>query len=176
MGSATVQSSEFGEIPQSVKILWDLLDGATTDDERSDIYYLLLGECSKSLNDALYLYFLRRSVDELPDDPIIISSAAFSIAIVDPGSRNEALSLARAAVARALVQDSFVRLTAGNQARIALLLDDYPSLNEALSVLVSDANKSRKEDMHYEFDFVDRIDPARCDPDLLHKYKQLASA
>ena len=165
-------SSAFGEIPKSIAELGRMLD--TNPDDRADIYPLLLQECSDANNDRAYLHYVRRSAVDLPNDPMTRTGMAFTIAVVEPSSRDEALKNGLDAVELAKKQNRLVRYAAMNLARIALLLDSYDELRHALSILISDRGNRRQEDAAFQFDFVEQIDPQRCGVQLLAEYKALA--
>jgi len=173
LGSQRVPS-RFGMIPASIRLLETILEGNLTEDDRGDVYSLLVNECSKARNDPLYIEVLRRRAVELPNDPMSHAGLAFRLAIIDPSAREEALNLGYKALELAKSQDRQVRYCATNLARIGLMLDDYAPLQHALTELVADAGNTRAEDTRYEFDFVAQIDSRRCDARLLSQYKALA--
>ncbi|CAN7763758.1 hypothetical protein LJR084_007288 [Variovorax sp. LjRoot84] len=165
--------SEFGEIPGSIGYLEGLLNQATTLDEKHLMFVLILGECSRASNPEPELHYLRRQLESLPLQPILLASLAYALANI-PGSGDEALTRCAEAVALARKENRQVRYSLAWQVRIALILDDYTVLHDALQGLVDDAGKQREEDSAYEFDFVDQIDAARCDAQLLARYEELA--
>jgi hypothetical protein len=167
-------SSEFGLIPASIEYLQAVLTGELSDDDRADVYSLLVSECSKAHNDRLYIEVLRDRVRSLPSDPMSYAGLAFRLALIEPTSRIEALNIADKALELAKSQNRQVRYCATNLARIGLMLDDYAVLQRALAELVGDAGSDRSEDTRYEFDFVDKIDVQRFDAGLLARYKELA--
>lgn len=166
--------SRFGSTPRSVLRLEQLLAEATSDEDRSVLYSLLVSECSKARNDALYIDCLRRRVRDLPTDPMNHAGLAITLAMVEPFSHDEAVSIADKALDVAKSQDRLVRYCATNLARIGLMLNDYVVLQRALAELIGDAGNDRSEDTRYEFDFVSQIDTHRCDERLLAQFKALA--
>jgi len=157
----------------SIPFLLDEISVASTRDDKLHLFQLLLSECSRSKNDNAYLHFLRAAAEQFSDDPVICIGTAHSIAIVDPESRQESLDRAVGALELAIRQNRLVKYTATELARISLLLEAYKTLERALTTLISERNVKRSEDSGYVFDFVDQIDPKRCDGDLLAQYKQL---
>jgi hypothetical protein len=155
-----------------VKHLETLLESASPDDRRS-LYTLLAGECSRARNDKLHVQVLRRCALELPDDPLSHSSLSFGLALME-GDRKGAVEEGYHAVALAKTQNVLVRYCAGDLARVALMVDDYNALHHAISVLVDDAGNRRLEDCGYKFDFLNRIDRARFDSELLGQFEALA--
>jgi hypothetical protein len=166
--------SAYGLIPASVEHLEQLLAKVASDDERAEVYALLVSECSRARNDRLYIDCLRRRVRDFASDPMSYAGLAFRLAMIEPEHRGEALATADKALELAKAQDRQVRYCATNLARIALMLDDYETLNRALVELVADAGAERAEDTGYEFDFVDQIDVQRFDAVLLARYKELS--
>jgi hypothetical protein len=173
LGSQRV-ASKFGLIPASIQHLEAVLAGDLTEDDRADVYSLLVNECSKALNDLLYIEVLRRRAFELANDPISHAGLAFRLALIDPSAHEEALNTGYKSLELAKSQDRQVRYCATNLARIGLMLDDYACLQHALVELVADAANVRVEDTRYEFDFVAQIDGQRCDARLLSQYNALA--
>lgn len=169
----TTAPSEFGQIPASVPYLDELLKQAPSLDDKHLLFAIILGECTRADNRALELHYLRRQIQSLPLQPILLTSLATALAYM-PGTYREALSVCAEAVALAKKEDRQVRWSLTSQARIALMLDDYEVLHYALRELIDDAAKARVEDMGYEFDFVDQIDVQRLDAGLLARYKELA--
>lgn len=165
--------SRFGPVPGSVPRLEQLLAASTSDEDRAVLYTLLASECSKARNDSLYIDCLRRCARDLSNDPMAHADLAITLVIVQPSSRNEAITIADKALDMAKSQDRLVRYCATNLARIGLMLDDYAVLQRALAELVGDAGSDRSEDTSYEFDFVDKIDVQRFDAGLLARYKEL---
>lgn len=165
--------SEYGLIPASVEHLEQLLTKVASDDERIEVYTLLVSECSRARNDRLYIDCLRRRVRDFASDPMSHAGLAFRLAMIEPEYRGEALASADKALELARSQDRLVRYCATNLARIALMLDNYEVLNRSLGELVADAGKARVEDTGYEFDFVDQIDVQRVDAELLARYQEL---
>lgn len=166
--------STFGLIPASVEYLESALSDALSEEDRSEIYALLVNECSKARNDRLYVDVLRRRARDLKNDPLSHAGLAFRLALIDPASRKEALDIAEKALLLAKSQDRQIRYCATNLARIGLMLDEYGVLERALRELVGDAGRQRAEDTGYEFDFIDQIDGQRIDANLLAEYKVLA--
>lgn len=166
--------STYGLIPASVVHLEQLL-AEVTSDERSEIYTLLVGECSRSRNDRLYIDCLRRRAHDFPNDPMSHAGLAFRLAMIEPEHGDEALTTAGKALMLAKSENRQVRYCATNLARLALMLDDYEALNRSLEELVADAGNEREEDSNYEFDFVDKIDVRRVDASLLARFKDLAA-
>lgn len=164
--------SRFGRIPKSIEYLEKILENETALDDRVAVYELLLGECSRSRNDGVYLHFLRQRAHEFPDDPFSYTGLATVLAY-ERGTQAEALKVAAQGVSAAKKQDRLVRYSLTSQVRIALMLDDYETLNHALGELVADAGTKRTEDTVYVFDFIDQIDVQRCDTQLLARYKEL---
>lgn len=169
----TVDTS-LGPLPKSVEFLRICLDQAKDDADRRKLFPLLLSECSRSKNDVAYLHFLRRSANEMSDDPIAVSGAAYGIAIVDLSAKHEALALANQAVKLALAQDRLVKHSATNLIRIALLLDAYDYVSLGISALLNERGAIRAEDSSYQFDFLDKIDPDRVDRRMLDEYRALS--
>lgn len=167
-------TSEYGSIPASIGYLEAILRSMSASDERADVYTLLISECSKARNDSLYIDTLRRCADMLANDPIAQIGLAFGLAVIKPELHKEALDAACRAVDLAKNQGRLVRYSATNMARIALILDDYSALQCSLMELVRHKESEALEDSGYEFDFIDRIDPHRCSPQLLAQYKALA--
>jgi hypothetical protein len=165
--------SEFGEIPGSITYLDGLLQQASSVDEKHLLFAMVLGECARAGNREMELHYLRRQADSLPPQPIFLTSLASALANV-PGSGDEALARCGDAVALANKEDRQVRYSLTCQARVALLLNNYETLNSALKELIDDAGRQRAEDTGYEFDFVDQIDVGRCDTQLLDRYRELA--
>ncbi|MBP6096555.1 MAG: hypothetical protein KBF58_06945 [Methyloversatilis sp.] len=165
--------SRFGEIPASVEYVETLLGRSFSDDDRSLLYSLLIGECSRSQNDELYVDALRRRLRDLPNDPISHAGLAMTLATIGGKHRDEALKLANDAILIAKLENRLVRYCATNLARVALVLDDYESLNSALAELVNDGGFTRSEDSPYEFDFIDHIDTSLVDQELLARYSNL---
>lgn len=165
--------SEFGEIPRSISLLVERFHSSGDAEVRTYLYQTLLGECVRSRNDTVLLHYCRQGLTHFPDDPIFAIGAAFNIAIIEPSAREEVRAIAERAVTLALSQDRLIRRIATEMARIGILLRDTTLLNKALSVLVADAGHLRKEDSAYVFDFVEHIDPEKCDPNLLLRYRAL---
>lgn len=166
--------SKFGLIPASIEHLESVLEADLADDDRAEVYSLLVNECSKARNDRLYIEVLRRRAAALANDPMSHAGLAFRLALIEPDAREEALSIGCKALDLAKSQDRLVRYCATNLARLGLLLDDYATLQHALTELIGDAGHTRAEDTRYEFDFIDQIDVQRCDAKLLGQYKALA--
>jgi hypothetical protein len=173
LSSSRVQS-KYGLIPASIEHLEKILAGELTEDDRADVYSLLVNECSKASNDRLYIDVLRRRVVAFPNDPLSHAGLAFRLALIEPSTREEALSTGYRALELAKSQDRQVKYSATILARIGLMLDDYAALQHALNALVDDAVNVHVEDSRYEFDFVTKIDARRCDAKLLARFKALA--
>lgn len=166
--------SAYGLIPASVEYLEQLLSEVSSDDERAEVYTLLVSECSRARNDPLYIDCLRRRVRDFASDPMSYAGLAFRLAMIEPEHRTEALATADKALELAKAQNRQVRYCATNLARIALMLDDYQALNRSLGELVADADNVREEDSNYEFDFIEKIDGRRVDSNVLAQYRGLA--
>jgi hypothetical protein len=166
--------STFGPIPASIPYLDEMLADATSDEERGLLYSLLIGECSRARNDALYVDRLRRRARDMTTDPMSHAGLATTLALLDRQHRDEALASAYKALELAKLQGRQIRYCGVSLARVALSLDEYGPLQHALRELIEDFGQPRQEDIGYEFDFVDQIDPKRCDTELLNSYKSLA--
>lgn len=165
--------TEFGEIPASIVRLQTLLEEGLSEADCSEVYSLLVNECSKARNDELYIKVLRDRLHSLPNDPMSHAGLAIRLALIEPASRQEAVHVAENALELAKSQNRLVRYCATNMLRIGLILDDYTIINQALRALIDDAGGVREEDTGYEYDFVDSIDVKRVDADLLKRYKTL---
>ncbi len=165
--------SKFGLIPASVEYLQSVLAGELSEDDRADVYTILVSECSKARNDQLYIDVLRHRAVDLANDPLSHIGLAFRLALMEPTCKREALDIADKALDLAKKQNRQIRFCATYLARIGLMIDDYVVLQRAIEELVADAGRERLEDTGYEFDFVDRIDIRRCDAGLLALYKAL---
>lgn len=165
--------SAFGEIPSSIPYLDGLLTQVTSLDEEHLLFALILGECTRAQNRQAEVHYLRRQIHALPLQPIFLASLATALAS-SPGSEAEALARCAEAVELSRREDRQVRYCLTCQARVALALDDYGVLTEALKGLVADAESARAEDTGYEFDFLDQIDAQRCDAELLSSYRALS--
>lgn len=166
--------STFGPIPASIPYLDEMLADATSDEEQGLLYSLLISECSRARNDALYVDRLRRRARDMATDPISHAGLATTLAMLDHQYRDEALASAYKALKLAKLQRRQIRYCGTSLARVALSLDEYGPLQDALRELMDDSGEPRQEDIGYEFDFVDQIDPKRCDAELLNSYKSLA--
>lgn len=164
--------SQFGEIPSSIPYLDGLLKQSSSLDEKHLLFSLILGECIRAENRQAEVHYLRRQLEDLPRQPILLANLATALASV-PGSEQEALMRCTEAVDLAQQEDRQVRYCLTCQVRVALVLDDYVALNRAIRGLIADSGNQRSEDTEYEFDFVDQIDVGRCDPKLLAQYKEL---
>lgn len=166
--------SLYGRIPSSITYFEDLLQRATSMDEKHLLFALVVGECARAGNRDAEVHFLRRQVAELPSQPILLASLAHTLA-GDPTCAGEARALSEEAVKLAQSQGRQVRYSLTCKARVALQVGDYGMLSEALRSLVADADCERAEDTGYEFDFLDQIDPGRVDSALLQQYRALSS-
>ena len=165
--------SAFGPIPKSVAYLEGELDEAREKADRAAIFVLLVGECSRSCNDELYLFALRRRAIEFSDDPISLAGLAFGIAVFRPTEKVEAADMAKKAIECARQVNRRVRYSATNAIRIGLMIDNYNLVDQALDILVSDKLNYRLEDTPYEFDFIDKIDKNKCNSMLLQEYRDI---
>lgn len=170
---STVVESEFGAVPSSIRYLEGLLLQANSSEDKHLLFALILGECVRADNRLAEIHFLRRQVVELPLQPVLLTSLASALA-GDPETVPEVLASCQKAIRLARYEDRQVRYCLTCQARIALVLDDYEILSEALRDLIADAGRERVEDVAYAFDFVGQIDVQRIDPALLRQYKALA--
>jgi hypothetical protein len=167
-------NSSFGVIPSSIPFLTDHLQNAVDSETRHLLFALILSECGRAENKPLEIHFLRRQVEELPMQPILLTSLATALA-ASRETAQEALQLCRAAVDLAVKENRQLRYSLSAMARVAIEVDDYQLLSYAISSLVDDAEKFRAEDIAYEFDFLESIDLNRISPDLLVRYSKLRS-
>ena len=165
--------SPHGRIPKSIEHLEKVLRNESALDDKVAVYGLLLGECTRSRNNDVYVHFLRRRVKEIPDDPFSYTELGTVLAH-ERSTQAEALKVAAQAVALAKKQDRQVKYSLTCQARIALEIGDYKTFNEALRGLIDDAENIRDEDHGFEFDFLDHVDPDKADQQLIAQYRELA--
>jgi len=167
--------SPFGIVPQSIAFLENAIKKAVSIDDKSTLYSLMEGECTRSGNQNINLHFLWQRLQDLSNDPLSFIGLATVLAY-DPNTQQEALTLVDNAVRIAKERDILVKYCFTSQARIAIQIRDYVLFNNALAGLIEDAANYRQEDNRLEFDFLDNIDITMADESLLSKYRELQSA
>jgi hypothetical protein len=169
-------NTQFGLAPASIPNLDGLMEECPVNDgcDRSTLYSLLLGECSRAMNDEMYIYFLKRRCAEDEADVLALTNLGSVLSVIGGDKSDEALIAAEKAVRMAKDQNRFVRHCATNLARAALRLNNYDYLIIALRTLLDDAENFREQDTTFAFDFIDGIDLKRCDAELIDQYKKLA--
>jgi hypothetical protein len=166
-----VQSPQ-GSIPKSIEFLNSMIADANSLDDKAALYTLLLSECGYFRSDELTVYFLRKQVLDLPNDPLPMTSLALKLA-QSTGAQSEALLIAERAIEVAKLQNRQVKYSLTCLARVALASGNYDIFNQALAQLVDDADQWRAEDLGLEFDFIDQVDSSRADARILSKYRAL---
>ena len=169
-----VVNSPHGRIPKSIAYLEEVLRNEPVLDDKVAVYGLLLGECTRSRNDDVYVHFLRQRVKEIPQDPFSYTELGTVLAH-ERSTQAEALKVAAQAVALAKKQDRQVKYSLTCQARVALEAGDYKVFNDTLRALIEDVDKHRAEDHGFEFDFLDHVDQSKVDQTLVSRYRALAS-
>ena len=162
-----------GRIPKSIEYLEEVLRNESALDGKVAVYGLLLGECTRSRDNDVYVHFLRQRVREIPEDPFSYTELGIVLAH-ERSTQAEALKVAAQAVALAKKQDRQIKYSLTCQARVALEIGDYKVFNDALRGLLADAGNSRDEDHGFEFDFLDHVDPDKADQQLIAQYRELA--
>jgi hypothetical protein len=165
--------SPFGRIPKSIPRAEAAIERATSLHDKAALYTLLLSECVRARNYELHVHVLRRQIEDIPNDPLPLTSLANALAH-EPSSTEEALALSAAAVALAKEQDRQVKHSLTCQARVALQVGAFQTFNDALRDLITDANVDREEDHKLEFDFLDHANASQIDQSLVTTYRALA--
>lgn len=167
-------SSPLGDIPESIAYVWMKINESSSAGDKAALYSLLLSECSRWGDEALSIYFQRKVVSELPNEPLPMTGLAHSLSFA-PACRDEALTLSGKAIEMAKAQNRQVKYTLTCQARIALRLGEYRIFNDVLRQLIEDADVRREEDYKLEFDFLDQATSDQIDHELVKQYRALMS-
>jgi hypothetical protein len=167
-----VVSSPNGQIPQSIAELDAAILREPDRRERSGLYGLIVSECSMAQLTNLSIEYHSKHIEDSPDDPIALSSFAYTLAIACK-SYDEATELFGRAVEAARANDAMVRYTLTAWVRVAVLSGEYLNFNSCIQQLIDDAHIHRAEDQGLEFDFLELVDSSKVDGGLLASYAAL---
>ncbi len=166
------QEADSAGMPPSVALLEQLVNDCTDPDLRFELFEVLSSECLRYGELSRRVEHLTQNVAERPRDPVSLSMLADALARVE-GREGDAIATIDRAVDIARQDDRLVRYALTSKARVALDLDNYDALEEAIAGLIEDDGKLRAEDAPVENDFVDRIQRERLDPTLLERFTKL---
>lgn len=140
----------------------------------AELRNLLAGEYRDRGDYAAATEIYLESFDAQPSEmPLIILAGQ---KLYDEGLPEEAMSIITRAVEVSLQSGTFRRLALGVQARVALHLHDYRTVERALKQIVDLKFTRGNADIGVERDFFDALPPDSVDPDIARRYDEYCRA
>ena len=154
-----------------IPVLRNQLRDETEPNKRVALYQLLADAYGKKGDYASAAVVRADESNERPNEPmplILLASQKF----FNEGRPEEAMPIIDRAIEIALREGTYRRLALGMKARIALHLEDYPTVEGVIRQIMNLRFGPGNVDIDRERDFFDGLPPDRIDPEVARQYDE----
>lgn len=160
-----------GKVYESVIFLKEEIEKSKDENYKNLLFHSAIDECIRSKNKKAELFFLILRLEKMQPNPIFLG--AVSIFFAFEGNEEKCFKYAKYSIELAKKENRQIRHCYTFLARNSILLGNYEKLAEALEGLIADKDNTRKEDLNYQFDFLEQIDRKKIKSILLEEYTAL---